>query len=582
MQASNPSLSGVSRLSTYRRLLRYLLPYWGAMCLVVVGFVINALTEVSIAKLMQFVIDAINSGNQQQKNILPLLIVLLFVVRGTGAFMGGYFTAYISRNLVHCLRIEVFSHVLRLPARYFQLYSAGHVSAKITFNIEQVTAAATEALRTIIRDGLIVVGLLGWLLYVNWRLTLCLLLVVPLIGLVVAKASKRMQRLSVDIQNSMGDLSHITNEGVQGYQTVKNFGAEDFEMGRFSKASTVNLQKGLKLIITASINTPLVQLFMAIGMSIVVWIALRPEIFAGTTTGEFISYLTAAGLLSKPIKALTEVNEKLQRGLIAAESVFELLDTPAEANAGTLTPLLNGDISFNNVGLQYEDGVEALKQFSLTVPSGATVALVGRSGAGKTSLVNLLTRFLAASSGTISIGGVDINDIELGHLRKNIAVVGQQVTLFDTNVSNNIAYGPYQNTSQTSIEAAAKDAYAHDFITQLPDGYQTMLGPNGMSLSGGQRQRLAIARALLKDAPILILDEATSALDNESEYYIQQALEHIMANRTTFVIAHRLTTIERADLIVVMNAGQIVETGTHQDLLAQGGLYAQLHQRQFE
>lgn len=575
-------MSQSSSFAVYIRLISYLKPYWWAIGLVVVGFSLNAATEVAVAKLMQFIIDAITQQNREHMNWFPVLIVGLFVVRGLGTFMGNYFSALVSRNLVYRLRVQVFDQILKLPSSFFLNNASGHLSAKIIFNVEQVTAASTESLKTLLRDGLVVLSLLGYLFYSNWRLSLTLLIVIPLIGLIVKNASKRFRKLSNQVQDSMGDVSHIVTEVIGGYQVVKNFGGQAYEHQRFEQASRRNLKQGLKIVITSSINTPLVQLLMAMAMSVVVWLALRPEILGDISAGEFIAYIAAAGLLSKPVRALTEVNEKIQRGLAAAQSVFELIDAPAEVDTGTRDQPLSGRISFEQVGFAYPDGTTALNQFDLDIQAGQTVALVGRSGAGKTTLVNLLMRLQEVSSGVIRLDGVPIGDLTLDCLRRQIAVVNQQVVLFEGSVRNNIAYGQLADKTDAEVRAAAQAAYIDHFIAEMPQGYDTVLSPNGQSLSGGQRQRVAIARALLKDAPILILDEATSALDNESEHYIQEALSHEMKKRTTIVIAHRLSTIEQADVIVVMDQGRIMECGNHAALMEKGGLYAQLHQRNFD
>jgi subfamily B ATP-binding cassette protein MsbA len=413
-------------------------------------------------------------------------------------------------------------------------------------------------------------------------LSMTLLVVIPLVGLLVRQASKRFRKLSKQVQNSMGDVSHIVTEAINGYSVVKNYGGQPYEHQRFDHASKENLQKSLKITVTNSINTPAVQLLMASAMSVVVWLALQPQILGDISAGQFIAYIAAAGLLSKPVRALTEVNEKVQRGISAAESVFELIDSPAEKDEGVIDQPLSGAIRFDQVSFAYPDGTMALHDFSLDVKAGQTVALVGRSGAGKTTLINLLMRFQEVTSGQLLFDGQPIDALTLDCLRRQIASVSQQVVLFDQTVRGNIAYGQLADKTDEQVKAAAVDAYADQFISQLPNGYNTLIGPNGLSLSGGQRQRLAIARALLKDAPILILDEATSALDNESEHFIQQALGAAMQDRTTIVIAHRLSTIEQADVIVVLDQGRIVEQGNHAELLAKNGLYAQMHQRNFD
>ncbi len=569
-------------LKIYMRLLGYLKQYWGIAILVVLGFTINAATEVSVAKLLEYIITAIQGKDQSFTTLFPILVVLLMFFRGLGTFMGGYFTAVISRNLIFNVRQEVFAKLLRLPSQYYLDNTSGHITAKIMYNVEQLTAASTESLKTILQQGLIALGLMGYLIYSNWRLTICILIFGPLIGVIIRQASKRMRKLSKQVQNTMGDVNHVVQETVNGHLVVKGFGGQTYEQARFRDSSLENLRRGLKMVAVQQLNSPVVQFIMSLAMSIIIWIALRPEILRETTAGEFVAYITAAGMLAKPIKALTDVNEKLQRGMAAAHSVFELLDLPEEQNTGTKTPVLKGQLSLQNVNLVYSDGHHAIHDFNLEVKAGQTVALVGRSGAGKTSLVNLLVRYQELSSGQILFDQYPIQDIEMNSLRTQIAMVNQQVVLFNRTVRENIAYGQLEGATDDEIIAAAKAAYAHDFIMQLPQGYDTVLGAQGLNLSGGQRQRIAIARAILKNAPILILDEATSALDNESEYFIQQAFDAAMQDRTTIVIAHRLSTIENADIIVVMDQGRIVEQGTHAALLAKQGAYYQLHQRNFE
>lgn len=566
----------------YFRLLAYLKQYWKIALLILVGFLINAATEVWVANLLKYIINAIQTGNRSEIDWFPILIVVLIFFRGLGLFMGGYFTAMISRSLVFSIRNEVFQKISRLPSQYFLDNSTGHITSKVLYNIEQLTAASSESLKTIVKDGLITIGLLGYLLYTNWKLTLCIFLCIPLIGLLIRKASQRMRKLSLQIQDTMGDVNHIIQENLNGQTVVKSYAGQDYEIKRFYEASWQNLRKGLKMVVVQNLNSPVVQLVMTIAMAVIIWIALRPEILGDTTAGEFVAYITAAGLLAKPVKSLTDVNEKIQRGLAAAQSVFELLDTEEEQNTGTLQPAIQGNIQFKDINLYYKNGSHAIQNFNLDIKAGETIALVGRSGAGKTSLVNLLLRFQEFNEGQIYIDQHNIRDIELSYLRQNIAMVNQQVILFDRSVKENIAYGQLHDKSDEEIIAAAKAAYAHDFIMQLPQGYDTILGSQGLTLSGGQRQRLSIARAILKNAPIFILDEATSALDNESEHFIQKAFDEAMQSRTTIVIAHRLSTIENADRIVVMDKGQIIEQGSHNELLALQGAYYQLHQRQFK
>ncbi len=569
-------------MQVYRRLLGYTRRFWKAFALGIVGFVINAQTEWAGAQLIKYIIDAIQNQDQSAKNWFPFLIVGIFFLRGVGMFMGNYFTSVVARNIVYELRREIFDKLLVLPASYYHLNSPGRIAAKIVYNVEQVTAAATDALKILVREGLVVIGLLGYLFWSNWKLSLAILVIGPAAAGLVRLASKRFRKLSKRIQTAMGDVNHVANEMITGFQVVKTYGGEDYERARFDKASRENLRQALKMVVTSAISTPLVQMLMAMAMGVVIWVALQPGLMGDFTAGQFVAYITAAGLMSKPVRALTEVNEKIQKGIAASASVFELLDLAAEKDQGHVDiARLMGEIEFRDVCFAYDGGKPVLQDIRLHVAPGCTVALVGRSGAGKSTLVNLLPRFHDVTGGELLLDGRPITDYTLASLRRQIATVSQKVILFDDSIANNIAYGAFRDRSRAEIEAAAKAAHAHEFIEKLPQGYDTRVGQDGVQLSGGQRQRIAIARALLKNAPILILDEATSALDNESEYHIQAALEEVMKGRTTLVIAHRLSTIENADHIVVMDQGRIVEEGTHADLLARDGLYAQMHRRAF-
>jgi len=571
-----------NKTAVFLRLIAYLKPYWWAFILVVIGFAMGASSEVASAKLFEYIIDAINQDDKTRKFWFPFLVILLFICRGLASFLGGYYSAFMARSLVYEIRTEVFKKLLKLPSHFYLYNPAGTISSKLIFDVEQVPAATTDSLTTLLKDGITTIALFGYLFYTNWRLTLVLLTVVPPIFWLIKTVSKKFARLSMGIQESMSAISHIANEAITGFDVVKNYGGQAYEQARFDKASKDNLTQGMKMSVFAAINTPMVQLLMAIGMCFVVWLSLRPEVFGNTTAGEFAAYLVAAGLLARPIKALTDVNQKLQRGIAAGVSIFQLLDAVEENDKGGQIIDVQGDIRFEKVNLQYDNGVHALTDFNLHIKAGETVAIVGRSGSGKTTLVNLLTRTIEPSSGQVLIDNTPIEHINLADLRKQVTMVNQKITLFSDTVRKNIAYGLLGDKSFDEVKAAAKSAYAHDFIMDLPNGYNSFIGTDGLQLSGGQRQRLSIARALLKDAPILILDEATSALDNESEFFVQKALETIMKGRTTVVIAHRLSTIENADRIVVMDKGQIAEIGTHDELLAKNGIYKVMYERTFK
>ncbi|WP_458527359.1 lipid A export permease/ATP-binding protein MsbA [Onishia taeanensis] len=567
----------------YKRLLDYVRPYWRSFMLAVVGYAIYAASSTALAEMMKRLIDGIQNPDAAFRLFLPLFVVGMFAARGLGTFLGTYFMSQVARNVVHALRCDVFNHMLHLPGRFFDEHSSGQLVSRVTYHVEQVTGAASNAVTVILREGLFVIGLLGYLLWTNALLTLVFLTVTPLIGLVVSYASKRFRRLSQRIQRSMGDVTHVASEALSGYRVVRTHGAEAYEKRRFAKASDDNRRQSMKEALTKGISTPVIQLLVAVALAGLVWLAMSPALLDNMTPGEFVAFITAASLMAKPIRQLTDINSAIQKGIAASGELFGLIEEPAEPDQGTTEPgRLEGRVHFDGVRFAYAEGQnEVLKGIDLEVAPGEMIAIVGRSGSGKSTLVSLLPRFYRPTEGAITIDGVALGDFTLSPLRRQIALVSQQVTLFNTTIGQNIAYG-VDNPDQDAIEAAARAAFAHDFIMELPKGYETPVGDNGVMLSGGQRQRLAIARAIFKDAPLLILDEATSALDSESERYIQKALEEVCRGRTTFVIAHRLSTIERADRILVMEQGEIVEQGRHAELIDRQGAYAALHQLQFQ
>lgn len=566
----------------YKRLMGYVLPDWRLFVISLLGYFIYAATQPMVAMIIQHIIDTLNSEKKTGIELLPLLFIALFLVRGIGSFLGNYFLARISGNVIHKLRCELFDHYTRLSAHFFDTNNSGNLVSRITYNVSEVTRATTDAVRTFLREGLTAIGLMVFLTYTNWQLSLIFVVIAPVVAVMVSYVSKRLKRISRNMQDSVGDITHIASEMVNGNRIVKSFGGEAHERDRFKQSSQTNRHQYMKLIMTMSIHNPLMQLVVSLALAALMYLALILMKDAGA--GEFVAYLTAAFFLPKPIRQLSDANSEIQRGIAAAESLFEVLDEPTETDLGTYRPgRCRGKIEFKQLSFRYEGSDEdALKNINLVIEPGQTVALVGASGGGKTTLTNLLPRFYDYQQGEILIDDTEISQFSLMALRNQIALVTQNVTLFNTSIANNIAYGVLNNAPVNDIENAAENAYAMEFINKMPEGLQTEIGENGVKLSGGQRQRLALARALLKNAPILILDEATSALDTQSERYIQAALNTLMKNRTTLVVAHRLSTIENADVILVMEKGRIIERGTHKQLLTLGGAYAKLHHMQFQ
>lgn len=569
-------------LQVYKRLLGYVAPYKRWFFFSIIGFLIYAATQPLFAAILKHIIDTLQSSSREGVGMMPLLFVGLMLLRGTGSYLGNYFIAKVSTSIVHVLRCEIFNHYTGLPTEYFDSNNSGYMISRITHNVGEVTQATTDSVQIVIKEGLTALGLLIYLFYMNWILTLAFLSVTPFIVWLVKYVSKRLRALSKDIQNSIGNLTHITSELVGGHRIVRSYGGEAYEKNRFKSGSQFHRRQSLKLAATSAVHGPLLQMIIGIALAGLMYLSL--VLMKEATAGEFVAFLTAAFLLPRPIRQLSDANSKIQKGVVAAESLFAILDEPLENDTGKFeTKHCNGKVEFKNVRFKYRGADnEALKGVSFTAEPGQTIALVGASGGGKSTLINLLPRFYEYTSGQILLDGVDITGYKLENLRQQIAVVTQHVTLFNDTVANNIAYGVLHGVSMDLIEHAARDAYAMDFIKKMPGGMETEIGENGVKLSGGQKQRLALARALLKNAPILILDEATSALDTESERYIQKALQNVLANRTTLVVAHRLSTIENADVILVMENGQIVERGKHAELLEKKGAYARLYDMQFD
>lgn len=566
----------------YKRLLTYVKPHRLVFGISVLGYIIFSITGVATAEWLGWTIDQVTAKNPDARIISPLVCVAIVVVRGIGGFMGGYSLEYIANHIVHKLRCDIMDKMLELPVRFYDNSTAGRLVSKVTYDVAQISGAATNAVTVIFREGLTVVGLLIALFWSNWQLSLVFLLVAPCVAAVVSFASGKFRKYSAQMQNSMGDVTQITNESIKGQRVVRTFNAGDFVLDRFRYASERNRRQNMKMVGTQSVAIPTIQFLVSVAMAVLIWFAMSPELFASATAGEFVTFLTVAGLLAKPIRQLSQVNSVVQRGISAADSIFSLLDETPEQDNGTFeVARVRGEVSFEDVSFGYKEGESVLSHINIHVKPGQSVALVGRSGSGKSTLVSLLPRFYNVDAGVLKIDGVPVQDFTLRNLRQQIAVVSQDVVLFEGTVADNIAYGSNGGITDEAIIEVARNAHAMEFIDKLDNGIHSIVGDSGLMLSGGQRQRVAIARAFLKDAPILVLDEATSALDSESEQYIQQALSTLMKGRTTFVIAHRLSTIENADIIIVMDKGRIVESGTHQELLALRGHYAGLHKIQF-
>ncbi len=567
-------------IKIYLRLLEYVWPYWKPFSISLLGFLIFALTQPALAALMEYLVDSLQAENRSEIYWVPLATICIVFFRGIGSFLGSYYIAKVANNVVHNLRCEIFNKYTALPNSYFDDQNSGHLLSRVTYNVSQVTSAATDAIKVVVREGLTIIGLLGYLLYMNWALSLIFLAIAPIIGLLVRYAGKRFKAISKRIQTSMGDITHVSSELINNYRVVRSFGGEDYEKKRFKEASFSNFKQAMKMVQTGAINTPVLQLIVASALALMIYLALL--FMTNATPGEFIAYITAAGLMPKPIRQLSEVNANIQKGIAGAESIFEIFDTQPEQDDGEYSVnKVSGHIKIRNLDFSYPGtNKTVLKNINIDIKPGMMVALVGRSGSGKTTLANLIPRFYTHQQGDILLDDVDINQYTLKNLRHHISLVTQNITLFNDTIANNIAYGTLKNTPLDEIKQAARDANAAEFIEQLPNGWDTLVGENGLKLSGGQRQRIAIARALLKNAPILILDEATSALDTESEQLIQNAFEKAVKNRTTIVIAHRLSTIQNADEILIMDKGKIIESGTHSTLLANNGAYTKLLKNQ--
>lgn len=565
----------------YYRLLRYVKPFWPVLLLGVMANVFYSIIDAGFTYMMRPFLDKgfinIDMGFVQY---IPVIVLLGISARGLVSSLGSYCMTWVARSVVKVLRQRVFAHIVRLPADYYDEATSGQLLSKILYDVEQVAQVSADALTDFVQNTCLVIGLITVMMIICWQLSVMFLLTIPFIGLIVNYTNKRVRRVSHKVQQSMGEVTEIAGEAIDGYRVVRIFGGEAYEVQKFNQATETSRHNDMKVAVSKAINVFGVQFIIAIGIAMIIFAAIKLATVITITAGSFLAIIAAMLQLIKPMKTLTTLNATIQRGLAGAESVFALLDKAVESEKGqSLSHQVRGDIQFSHVNFSYRSGQTVLHDVSFNIKAGETIALVGHSGSGKTTIASLLPRFYELNSGRILLDGTSISELSLPTLRRQIALVSQNVTLFNDTLANNIAYGQ-KDISHDQIVAAAKLAYAHEFIQRLPDGYNTPVGENGVLLSGGQRQRLAIARAILKDAPILILDEATSALDSESERFIQSALEAVMKNRTTLVIAHRLSTIKQADKIIVLSHGRIVEQGTHLQLLALNNHYAQLYRVQ--
>ena len=601
----NPTPAVQGSLQTYRRLLGYLGPVTTAFLISMVGFILYALTQAAFAGLMQYLpaafdgvapagLDKAATGlkdweqalgldePENVRNFLPVALIVIVTLRGVGSYLGGYYITYVARHVVNRLRVDVFAHINRLPAGYLAQRNSAELLSLITFNIEQVAAAASTSIKIIVREGMTVIALLGYIFYLNWKLSLLFLVLAPAIGAIIGLTSRQFRKYSRRIQDSMGDITRVAAEAIRGFAVVRGYGGTDAETARFTDRSAYALKQDLKLARVNEISTPIIQWLTFSALAGLFWFGLDPALRGDMDAGTFLAYITAASLVAKPLRQLTQVNARIQRGIAAAESVFVILDEAPERATGELpTRPLRGAFELQNLHFRYPGAArDALADISLQVQAGETLALVGRSGSGKTTLASLLATLLPAPPGQLLLDGQAMESLQLAALRRDIAYVSQHTTLFAATVRENIAYGDLAGADDERIRAALDQANALGFIDALPQGLDTVLREEGDDFSGGQRQRLSLARAFLKDAPVLILDEATSAQDAESEGLIQQALARILEHRTAVIIAHRLSTVEQANRIAVLDDGRLVELGSHEELLERRGLYAQLYQQQ--
>jgi len=562
------------------RLFSYTFRFKFSFFLSILGFILFASADIAAVEWIRRIIEYINSDQEEFSIYLVLALIFIAIGRGIGFFVGNYFMSRVGFGIVHDLRSELFTKLINLPKSFFDQNQSGQLINRITFTTTQVSGAASNAIKTFVREGFLLVGLLAYMLTLNWKLTLLLLITTPFIALIVFIAGRRLRKLAKTIQTAMGDVTHLASEAVDGNLEIKSFNAEDYERDRFLYANAANKNQNLKLEATSNLATPIIQLLVSVSLSIVAYFALGAQLGIELSAENFVAFITAAGLMAKPIRQLSNINAVIQKGLAAAVEIFDQLDSAEEEDHGDVDSIIVGNIEFSDVNFSYNPKEPVLNNLNFAIAKNETVAIVGKSGSGKSTIANLLSRFYSNYSGNISVDGTSISDYKLSHLRQSISIVSQSPTLFNDTIEKNIAYG-VNEVDQAKLEEAAEISGCSEFISRLPEGYKSEIGDDGVLLSGGQRQRIAIARAFYKDSPIIILDEATSALDNESELIVQEAIEKLINNRTTIVIAHRLSTIENADTILVLENGAVVESGTHSDLIDQEGVYKGLYQNKF-
>ena len=580
--AENPTIrEPASERVLLARLFRYVRPHWRVFALGVVAMMLTGSTETALPAIMQHLLDDGfgGKGNPQLMWTAPLMIIGLFVGRGMFTFTMNYAMNEVSNSVLYDLRKQMFDRLVQMPVSYFSTHSAGTIIARLVNDVQNVTQSLASVLVIMVRDTCVILGLLGWLLYLNWQLTMIAFALIPMVALAVGAFSRRMRRLSGEQLRYTGELTSVVGEAIHGNPVIKVYAGQEHERSRFAAASRQLQGFARRMTVASSLLVPITQVMAAVAVSLVIALALYQSQQDRTTVGGFVSFLTAMLMILNPLKHLADVNGQLQRAFAAADAVFHFIDEPIENDHGTQEiERAKGALRFEGVRFGYEGSTSlALKGIDLAIKPGETVALVGGSGGGKTTLANLIPRFYSVTDGRILLDDIPIESLKLESLRRQIAWVSQQVMLFNDTIANNVAYGSRRGASEADVRAALEAAYLTEFVASLPDGINTMIGDNGIRLSGGQRQRLSIARALLKNAPILVLDEATSALDNESERFVQAALDKLMHGQTTLIIAHRLSTIEKADRILVLDDGRIVESGTHAELIELGGLYARLH-----